>query len=307
MVVASNVFDWNGMDATNRTHSIYIGGVGQRIRVASNVITHPSMAPGGLCNGTPIVAHGRQSDLLIEGNTLQLEPGEASEGCWGLAVDAAYGAEWGAETNDRVIIRQNRIINVGNQSIGLKSCRDCVVENNLVVQLNSFSADGIIAPNRAHSSEDALMERLTVRANTVIFGTTSGQYLSRGIVVVDQGSGHVITNNVIVGKSTGLLACFGYNLQASAFRSDYNVCHAPQSSGFSWNQGVSLDSFRASRGLDTHSRVVDPQFVASTDGTYVPAAGSPLIGAAEAASCPATDITGASRGSAPDIGAFEAR
>ena len=301
--IESNFFDYNGTAAVATLHSIYLDSIGNGITVSGNLVTHSTHAPGAACGGTAIVAHGRHDDLVIENNEVRFEVGEASEGCWGVVVDAAYGPDDGQEGFNRVVLRGNRVVNAGNTSIGLASCTDCVIENNLIVEGQDYDGRGIIVQDRPHTSEDLGTARVAVRSNTLVF-TSAHEWI--GVQLGTDVAGLLVADNAVLMTVAGWLTCFSNTgLATSLYSSDYNVCFS-EGPHLAWGaQSQSLATVQ-SDGEDAHSQSVDPMFVPSTDDTYVPAAGSPLVDAADPTTSSPWDISGAMRGAKPDIGAFEA-
>lgn len=82
---------------------------------------------------------------------------------------------------------------------------------------------------------------------------------------------------------------------------------APQTQSFNQPPDVVTNSLISGPGwAGTNGNISgDPLFVDEPGGDYHPATGSPLINAGTTAGAPSDDVTGASRDSQPDIGAFE--
>ena len=280
----SNLFDYAGMGATMYLHSIYLAGNATGLEVRNNVILHSTHAPGGTCGGVALVAHNTLDNMLIEGNDIRFDVGEAQDGCWGIAIDPGNGGE--TEGFRKLTIRGNRVINPGNLGIGTASCQDCVIENNLIVQKQTTETSAISVPDRTVGSEDMAMTNVTIRSNTIIGG--SGRIT--GVSLGNVGSGHVVANNVISGAGTVTCA----SISSSSYSSDYNACNG---TGANWT---------TTGGQNAHSIVAAPAFVASTND-YVPSTSSPLRGAANAATASSWDIFGEDRGASPDIGAFQSK
>jgi hypothetical protein len=184
-VIEGNVFVRNGgeSDPANRDHSIYLDSH----RPIANMVVrnnelYQTTGSLGQCEGAPFTAHGNFTDLLVEGNYVHEEPGTATGGCWGIVPDTGYGSE--PESFTRVIIRNNVLENVGNVSIGVNACSDCLIEGNTVVQ--TLSGTGISSPHRMRSDDDAPDGVVTFR-NNVVTMRGSGQCYNYGPTVVDGG------------------------------------------------------------------------------------------------------------------------
>jgi len=310
-VVEYNLFDKNGSDGSMFNHSIYLSGASdhkgayaaKNMRVAGNEI-YRSSQKNGVCAGVPFVVHGQKEGLLIEDNTVKQDIGAATEGCWGIAVDV--GGYSGPEFFDRVTVRNNRVINAGSPSIGVTSCSNCVIENNLVIQGQSFRATGIVAPDkdRNPAKGDRPLDAVTIRNNVVYFASTSG---GTGIQLGKEGTRHVIVNNAILSAATSNWSCFDLNLAPTAYYSDHNLCWAPAARGGKWEANRGALSAWRSTGLDVSSLSQDPKFKKPgvTDFDFAPDLGSPLIDAGDPKHFTPTDVTGKPRPTPPDIGAFQ--
>jgi hypothetical protein len=294
-------------------HDLYLGGprdfdgrlypiVG--MKVTGNKLRRSSRGAGGKCQGTSLVVHGVEQDLLIEGNDILEEPGAAGDGCWGIAVAAAYPE---AEAFRNVTIRRNRVVDVGNTAIVVTSCAHCIIENNLVIQTQqAFGATGIVVGDRGHGRQpiDSPIDAVTVRYNTLILaGEGPGE--SEGIVVADEGSGHLIVGNAILGAGNNW-SCFDGGLKPPAIRADYNLCwnrRAPDA----WWRGVGSLAEAKAAGLDLHSLASDPKLPSAGAAAHElpPGKGSPLIGAGDPSNGPTTDFAGNPRRTPPDIGASQ--
>jgi hypothetical protein len=289
LTVTNNVFDFNGQ-GTKFSHSIYfcqalnepqcgngttaVAGYcpNHRIRLTNNVITHSAWGSGGTCMGVTVVVHDVFDDMLIEGNLIS-EPmgGPVDGGCYG--VQLVNGAEAAQFTN--IVVRKNRIFNVGGNGIAISGAPGAIIENNLIVAGGALTT-GIVYPEEPYnSSTDLQSKNGIVRNNTVYLPAGGdGSYAVRGI---SEGTGHVFANNAIVtGPDTT------YCVQApSGATVATNSC---STTGSGWWQNVGLDR---------------------TTANFQPAVGSPLIGAGINANAPTTDLLGITRGNPPTVGAYE--
>jgi hypothetical protein len=136
-------------------------------------------------------------------------------------------------------------------------------------------------------------DQITIRNNTVYAPSSS----HTGIAVMREGTGHVVTNNVVYyGGPAG--DCFSLTLASSAYALlAANACNG--------NWGTSLDSGRVV--------LTGSPFVAAGQD-FTPAAGSPLVNAGTTANHSTAAIgsvdwsaadTGRTRDGQPDIGAHE--
>jgi hypothetical protein len=211
--------------------------------------------------------------------------------------------------------------NLGNSSTNSSNCVGCLIENNLIIGNRSGNGIGLGGdlPRPAGDSTytrwdgqpDDPTTNATVRNNTIYFtdAVTSGTGID-----IRSGNGHVIENNAIyftVTKSadSGTLC---YNLPANPTTvvsvADYNVCKIPSDGHWMNNPpdyaGMSLSAWQSASGLDKHSKTANPLFT-NAPADFTPASGSPLVNAGHPANSPKVDLTGRTRDSQPDIGAFE--
>ncbi len=322
--VEDNYFDNNGV-VNPTTHSVYFASAvwtvnGQNVvhttkgmKLSRNEIHHSSI----VCNGAPVVVHGRHQDLVIENNVIDAV--SSNDGCWGPGVGCGgypYGC-WFRNT----IIRGNTFKNLGNVATESNNCVGCTIENNFITMTKS--GNGITLggekPRPAGSSSysrwdgqpDDPTNNAVVRNNTIFFTTSAAS--GKGIAVTS-GTGHTLENNVISyavttkGPSDNL--CYGLpqDPTSAVARVDYTVCKIP--SGASWTAsapnwvGSSLSAWQSATGFDLHSKAADPMFT-SAPTTCTPATGSPLVNAGNASNSPRVDLNGKTRDAQPDIGAFE--
>ncbi|MES9850442.1 MAG: choice-of-anchor Q domain-containing protein [Candidatus Thiodiazotropha sp. L084R] len=282
-----NRFHNNGwLNASMFLHNVYLSQMRSDGIVRGNWLSDSSVDANGHCVGAGLVAHNDNStNLLIENNLI--EESNPSPGCWGLTVDAA-GAS--TESHYNAIIRGNVVRNVGNLSIGISSCVDCIIENNIVVQTVFGGAIGIASPNRLTTAPDVDVSGTIVRNNSVYFGGTAS---GRAYYVGERGSSYVITNNI--GYFTNPQAgdsCYDFDLPASTYSMvNSNLCF-----------GASFDS--GTTGMDGMASNSDPLFLNAPDDLRIGVA-SPARNSGTNLSAPTIDILGNTRDTAPDQGAYE--
>ena len=302
-------FEDNGFRGPVFYHNIYFNLPNDipthRMRAVGNTLYRSAMVDGQ-CQGVSLVAHGAHDDLLIEDNRVREDPGAAGMGCWGIAVDSGYGS---AEAFNRTIIRANTVENVGNVSVGVSACRDCVIENNLIVQTQPFESQGIAAPDRARGAEDQPMSGVVVRNNSVFFGAAAH---GTGVLLGEENAGYALSGNAVQYVGAGpRWDCFRLRVPPAAYTTvDHNLCHAPAVAGGEWVDGFgTLAAWQAATGLDARSTDADPRFVDTAGPWDLQASGadSPLVDAGDPAASAPTDRLGLPRDATPDIGAFEWR
>jgi lipopolysaccharide export system protein LptC len=287
LLLERNHFHNNGwFNASALQHNVYLSETRLGGIVRSNWLSDAALDNNGQCVGTSLVAHNDNSvNLLIENNLI--EESNPSPGCWGLTVDAAGST---TESHTNTIIRGNVLRNVGNISIGIASCVDCIIENNIVVQTMIGGATGIASPNRSTSPPDADVSGTIVRNNTVYFGgNASGQAYSVG----ERGSNYVVTNNIgYFDNPQPGDSCFNFDLAASAYNLvSNNLCF-----------GAAFDS--GTTGMDGLASSLDPQLLNPPDDLR-PDTNSAAHNSGTRVSASAIDILGNARDASPDKGAYE--
>jgi hypothetical protein len=302
-------FEDNGYRGPVFYHNIYFNLPNDipthRMRAVGNTLYRSAMVDGQ-CQGVSLVAHGAHDDLLIEDNRVREDPGAAGMGCWGIAVDSGYGS---AEAFNRTIIRANTVENVGNVSVGVSACRDCVIENNVIVQTQAFESQAIAAPDRARGPEDQPMSGVIVRNNSIFFGAAAH---GTGVLLGEENAGYALSGNAVQYVGAGpRWDCFRLRVPPAAYTTvDHNLCHAPAVAGGEWVDGFgTLAAWQAATGLDARSTDADPRFVDTAGPWDLQASGadSPLVDAGNPAASAPTDRFGLPRDATPDIGAFEWR
>ncbi|MEO1086983.1 MAG: hypothetical protein AAFY88_22335, partial [Acidobacteriota bacterium] len=245
----------------------------------------------------------RHTDLLIEGNEVWEDVGLVAPGCWGIAVDPGHSE---AEAFIGITIRGNVVRNVGGVGVGVASCEDCLIENNVIIQENTFSTRAIAAPDRNRGPNDHPMGAVVVRNNSIYFGPEGD---GTAIRLNGEGVGHAVVSNAIyyAGGSSSF-NCLDADLPTDAYLDiDHNLCFHPSAPGAEWahNAGTLLE-WRAATGFDIHSGDIDPGFADPVAWDLRPGSehaatvdsGHPLLSSPEA-------LGGLGRDDQPDCGAFE--
>lgn len=229
-VFDSNVLDLQGGN-TNRDHAMYIGSspdpcgqfpnqrqassgcyiAAQRTRITNNQITRSAWGAGGnSCQGSVIVVHEPQDDTLIENNLIYESAGTASVSCFGIDVSSGIDAPgaW-----NRMVVRRNRIFNVGGNAVGVAECANCVIEDNVIVMGGTDTA--ILYPREScgisgscSSTGDLLSTGGIVRNNT-IYGPPAADG-ARCVGLGGEGSGYIHANNICLyqGQTMNWSGCF---------------------------------------------------------------------------------------------------
>lgn len=294
VLVEGNTLDNNGFERPMLDHPIYISGnsYGSTVTdvvIRNNRLTNNSVSTG-YCRASVIVGHDVGADWIIENNYIYQAPNTSYPTCWGISFSPANGGY--LEGMDRMVIRGNTLVNVGNNAIEIAACRTCLIENNVIVWETITEAAGIrhhIAP----TTPTYVGTALTIRNNSIYFFGTND--VSRGIIVNDQGTNHVVVSNLIYfGVGSFANACFETNLADSAFTAwGNNLC------------------FRGPFGkTGPGDLATNPQLAAlpslANNFSMAVLGTSPANAAGHATRSASRDKTGCKRPALPGIGAFDA-
>jgi len=257
-IFENNLFSGNGTGATF-THNFYLSGTSNNVRISGNTIRYAALNASGICSATSFVVHGIHSNLLIENNVVLEEIEKVSLGCWGLIISPATGQH---EAFVNVTIRGNKIINVGNTGIGVASCENCIIENNLIVQNQSMEFTAISTPVNNRAANDLTMNSVTIRNNSIYFGaSTRGTAIKLGT----EGTGHLVVNNAIHYDGNVSFNCLNLDLPLSSYTAiNHNICSYESTSAGQWELGSgNLVSWQAT-GAGTNSLNLLPGFTSTT-------------------------------------------
>ena len=320
-----NYFENNGYNghagAPALDHNIYWSGGGNKLadgslgavsngRISGNV-SYRSAVVNGQCRGVSLVVHGIHDNLIIENNVIYEDPGKAHPGCWGIAVDGGYSTP---ESFKGLIIRKNKVINVGGMGIGCTGCYNAVVENNVIIHEHSVSLTAIKVPDKVtypniKQGNEASTTNVMVRNNSIYFGPQAGGGV--GISVGEEGGKNysILNNAIYYAGSSSSWSCFSMpNTLGSYDNMDHNTCYYPNTSG-SWESGSgSLSSWRAASAFDANSSYVNPQFkspLAPRFDLSIGSSNSPLVNAGHPSLSAADDYVSNPSIGQRDIGALE--
>ena len=296
--ILDSTFSENGTDSAFH-HNVYVAGATgptTDMVVRGNTLHRSSWQGTGSCQGGSLVVHGSHSDLSITDNLVMEDPGEADAACWGIGVDAAYAED---ERMERITIARNTVIDMGNVGIGLSSCVDCIVENNVVSSTQGYATTAILAPDRPLDEGDASISGLTVRNNSIWLSAGG-----TGVSLPEQVDDHVVVSNAIAMGSTG--ACFDGVTDPSSYAAfSHNVCDPV---GGAWFTGVGTLGDWQATGLGEGSLAEPPGFADPSASAWASiTADGPMVGAGHPDQSATDDLSGVLRDAEPDAGAAEWR
>ena len=252
LIIESTDFIANGSESSF-DHNIYISN-SSGARISGNTLYQSTLDVNGACSGVSLVVHGETDGMIIENNTIYEDLGKANPNCWGISVDPGYNS---AEGFTNIIIRNNTITNVGNVSIGIASCENCSIEDNIITQNQAIGVTGINAPVRQRGSNDLIMNEVNIHGNSIHFGAdSSGTAISLGT----EGTNHQITYNLIRFDGSSGFNCFKFDLAYSSYTDiDFNKCSYESSADGEWVDGVGdLATWQQASGFSQNSENVVP-------------------------------------------------
>jgi hypothetical protein len=202
LVIENNRLDRNGATPI-LDHDLYVSSA-TRARITGNTITRSVLNSQGKCSGSVIVVHGHVDGMLIERNKI-IQPGGAPQ-CFGIEISGGYGDTWGSESFHDVVIRENRIVDVGYLGVGLRGCTRCVVERNDLIWTQPGAFEAISMSVNRPSSLDELGTALTIIDNN-IWSVSLGS----GVKLLAEGTGHrVVGNRITARKMTSCVESSAY-------------------------------------------------------------------------------------------------
>lgn len=189
-----NLFEGNNTSGSGFEHGTYLSSF-TNLTLRNNRYLRNSVV-NGVCSGGNMTFHGMNDGLVIEGNTIEQD--SSLEGCWLMSITQGYGT---AEGFRNTVVRNNRLINGGNNAMNAQSAPGILVEGNVIINTNPTYQVGISVGHTDYPNGDLPDGNATVRNNTVC---QSGGATGPATYVTSPNS--TVTNNVVV---TGAAATTG--------------------------------------------------------------------------------------------------
>lgn len=182
-----NLFEGNNITGSGFEHGTYLSNF-TNLTLRNNRYLRNSVL-AGTCTGGNMTFHGQIDGLVIEGN--RIEQDRAAPGCWLMSITQGYAtAEWFRN----VVVRNNRLINGGNNAMNAQSAPGILVEGNVIINTNPINQIAISVGHTDYPNGDLPDGNATVRNNTICqSGGASG-----GAVSFMNNPGATQSNNVIV-------------------------------------------------------------------------------------------------------------
>ena len=307
-LIEGNTFDQNNNDGSGGEHAIYIGGCDARTRIVirRNTFTNNSLNAGQCTSGNITTRGGNTIGTTIEENYIEVPYGSAD--CYGISVIDGYPAC--SEHVDNLVIRGNTVVNAGSNSIAVRLCTNCLIENNKVIR-DSTSNTGfhygisIDNPGSTPPSDLAVSPATgaVIRNNSIYFDRGN----SGAGINVAAGSNHSVTNNVVHITANSGANCFGHTALANFAVWNNNWCYE-QGSG-QWSGTYATLANAQAAGFDANGGNTNPLWVSTPSAaapSFATQSGSPLRSAGSNTHKAARDANWCQRDTTPDVGAHEA-
>jgi len=303
VVIENNLFEANNYSGSAFNHAIYLGGHGRNGIVRNNRFVRNSVV-NGRCTGGNVTVHGQWDGLLIENNSIEQDASDM--GCYGFSINGGYDtAEWFR----RVVVRGNRVINLGGCAVCLTSAPGVVVENNLIVNDHATYNLGIVIPDRTPGPGDDADGGAIIRNNTIVLQRAVAW--NEAIALrANSGTGHTVVSNLIYfgTGSDPQHSCFSHAARSSFAAFDNNLCHHAAGSG-NWSQTYPTLGAANAAGFDVRGLAVNPLFTEmpslANDWLDLIQTGSPARAAGHPALSSTADRLGVTRPVPASIGARE--
>jgi hypothetical protein len=163
LLIESTRFEDNNPSGGGREHGAYIGGRSTGLTVRNSSFRRNSVnSATGRCDGGNLTVHGQHESVLIEGNLI--EQSSADDGCFGISVTAGYSTpEWFRN----LVIRNNRIVNLGACAICVSAAPKAVIESNRIYNTQTRWHVGIAIPGNRIGPDDEADGGAVVRNNLI--------------------------------------------------------------------------------------------------------------------------------------------
>lgn len=256
VLIENNLFEANNFSGSAFNHAIYLGGHGRNGTVRNNRFVRNSVV-NGRCTGGNVTVHGQWDGLLIEHNSIEQDASEM--GCYGFSINPGYDT---AEHFRGLVLRNNRVINLGGCAICLTSVPGAVVENNLVVNNNPNYNVGIVIPDRDYGAGDAADGGAIIRNNTIVLHRAAAWNEAIALRTT-AGAGHQVVSNLIYfgAGSDPNHRCFTHGERSLYQAFDHNLCFHAGGNG-RWSEAHANLGAANAAGFDLLGLAIDPRFVA---------------------------------------------
>lgn len=200
-VIEGNVFERNNFSGSAFNHAIYLSGnaAGGRNNIVRNNRFLRNSVVNGVCQGGNFTMHGQMDGLLIEGNLIEQDA--AGPGCWGISITQGYDtAEWFRN----FVVRNNRIVNVGNTAINAQSAPGIIVEGNVINHTQNTYQTAIGVGHNEFQGGDVPDANAIVRNNTACY---TNPVAGSSVVRVTSPGSQVTNNQTITGAAATTGVC----------------------------------------------------------------------------------------------------
>jgi hypothetical protein len=182
MVITGNTFSANNYSGSAFNHAIYLASgnrLSRNVTVSNNTFTNNSVV-NGVCTGGNFTVHGQWDGVVVENN--RITQNASAMGCWGVSITPAYATP---ESFRNVVVRGNRIVNLGATAIGVGSAPGILIESNVV---RSTLGSAVAIPAIPPSTGDVADGNATIRNNTFCGVASNPVLLHSGATATQSGN-----------------------------------------------------------------------------------------------------------------------
>lgn len=215
-LIENNHFENNG-NHPSLDHNIYLAQKkfpAKGITIRNNTL-YKSAIVDGKCQGVSLVGHGLLEDVLIEHNIIKEDAGKVNGLCWGISIDPGYPTM--DESFKNIIIRNNKIINIGGNAIGCASCDGAIIEGNEIIDDAKMMTAGIRVPVREENSTKS--KNVVIRNNKVIASHENAVGVWIGGI-----NASIVANNEITLPDYSRVECIFKTLANITTNTNTNIC-----------------------------------------------------------------------------------
>jgi Right handed beta helix region len=202
-LIEGNLFEANNFSGSGFDHGTYLSGSdphgGKNVTLRNNRYIRNSVV-NGVCRGGNMTFHGQMDGVLIEGNTILQDA--AAPGCWLMSITQGYAS---AEWFRNFVVRNNKLINGGNNALVAQSAPGIVVEGNIIINTQAMAQTALTVGGGQFQGGDVPDASAIVRNNTLCRVNAGAS----GSVANVNSPGASVSNNVVLSgaaASTGVCA-----------------------------------------------------------------------------------------------------
>jgi len=305
----------NGNGSNQFNHNIYFSNRADMIDTTVKFcnLYQSALNAAGEAAGSSFSTHGVTHNLTVEDTLIYEDIGKCTSGSWGMSIAPGYTDY--AEEYVNTKLRRLKIINTGNRDIDLAGWVGGTIEN--IVIINNQTAFTSVATIECRAAgiagpQGRENQNISIK-NCSLFGSNL-----RRAFRLEFGTGFNCVSNIAhyTGASNfDMFQCVLTITDNNAYANiDNNLAYAPNAAQFNWESTRgNLAAWQTASGnrFDVNSiEGQDPLYVDPANANPITPdlslqAGSPAIGLGHPTLSSQTDFNNKSRGSNPDMGAYQ--